>query len=298
MNTYKRSSVYLRRADNQPAYTYEYQAAGPTPTDKDVPRAAKNAPRAHIGYLVGYDSTNIYRIWVPSRNIVLSTRDVIFDESQRYDPNEPDLVDLLNANPEYICEVIHVRPLVTLTEELTTPESTIPNTTAIGSANGTGSNDDNVGNQEQNEQDWTSDETSTQQTLESDSSDSNRFLPTPRATPPTDSSSPSATERATTPSSTTMSSATATGSNPDTRPRRTANTAPRAAEISGTHDPNFIIEGSRTRQPSTRRQAYLAALQHPENAPGCYAAFNAALDRSDDTRPRLHRDQLPPPPKS
>ena len=74
------------------------------PRDKDVPRAAKNAPRAHIGYLVGYDSTNIYRIWVPSRNIVLSTRDVIFDESRLYDPNEPDLVDLLNANPEYICE--------------------------------------------------------------------------------------------------------------------------------------------------------------------------------------------------
>src|SRR5256714_8466395 len=109
------------------------------PRDKDVPRAAKNAPRAHIGYLVGYDSTNIYRIWVPSRNIVLSTRDVIFDESRLYDPNEPDLVDLLNANPEYICEVIHVRPLTTLTEELTqtTPESGIPNAATIGSVNDT-----------------------------------------------------------------------------------------------------------------------------------------------------------------
>lgn len=110
------------------------------PRDKDVPRAAKNAPRAHIGYLVGYDSTNIYRIWIPSRNIVLSTRDVIFDESRLYDPNEPDLVDLLSTEPEYICEVIHVRPLVTLTEELTqtTPESFIPNATAIGSANDAG----------------------------------------------------------------------------------------------------------------------------------------------------------------
>lgn len=265
------------------------------PRDKDVPRAAKNAPRAHIGYLVGYDSTNIYRIWIPSRNIVLSTRDVIFDELRLYDPNEPDLVDLLSTEPEYICEVIHVRPLITLTEELTqtAPESNIPNTTAMGSANDIGNDDID---QQQNEQDSTSDETSTNQTPESDSSDSDKFLPTPRPTPPIDSSSPSATERSATPSSTTMSSATATGS--DTRPRHTVNTAPRAAEISGTQDPNFIIEGSRTRQPSTRRQAYLAALQHPGNAPGYYAAFNAALDRSDESRPRLHRDQLPPPPKS
>jgi hypothetical protein len=89
------------------------------PRDKDVLKGAKNAPRAHIGYLVGYDSTNIYRIWIPSRDIVLSTRDVIFDESRFYDPNEPDLVDLLNAEPEYIFEVVHIRPLVTLTEELT-----------------------------------------------------------------------------------------------------------------------------------------------------------------------------------
>jgi hypothetical protein len=93
-----------------------------------------------------------------------------------------------------------------------------------------------------------------------------------------------------------MSSATATGS--DTRPRHTANTAPRAAEISSIPDPNLIIEGSRTRQPSTRSEAYLVALQHLEDAPGYYAAFNAALNRSDESRPRLHRDQLPPPPKS
>jgi hypothetical protein len=37
-------------------------------------------PRAHIGYLVGYDSTNIYRVWIPHKGIVISTRDVIFDE--------------------------------------------------------------------------------------------------------------------------------------------------------------------------------------------------------------------------
>jgi hypothetical protein len=37
-------------------------------------------PRNWIGYLVGYDSTNIYRVWNPKSNRVVQTRDVIFDE--------------------------------------------------------------------------------------------------------------------------------------------------------------------------------------------------------------------------
>uniref|UniRef100_A0A1Y1LVI6 Integrase catalytic domain-containing protein n=1 Tax=Photinus pyralis TaxID=7054 RepID=A0A1Y1LVI6_PHOPY len=44
-------------------------------------RKQKLEPRAHIGYLVGYQSSNIYKIWVPHRNKVILTRDVIFNES-------------------------------------------------------------------------------------------------------------------------------------------------------------------------------------------------------------------------
>ncbi|KAG7110474.1 Retrovirus-related Pol polyprotein transposon TNT 1-94 like [Verticillium longisporum] len=44
-------------------------------------RKQKLAPRAHIGYLCGYDSSNIYRIWAPEMKAVLRTRDVGFDES-------------------------------------------------------------------------------------------------------------------------------------------------------------------------------------------------------------------------
>jgi Integrase core domain. len=43
-------------------------------------RKWKLNPRAYIGYLVGYDSTNIFRIWIPYKGVVISTRDVIFDE--------------------------------------------------------------------------------------------------------------------------------------------------------------------------------------------------------------------------
>jgi hypothetical protein len=42
-------------------------------------------PRAYIGYLVGYDSTNIFRIWIPHKGKVISTRDVLFDEHTFFD---------------------------------------------------------------------------------------------------------------------------------------------------------------------------------------------------------------------
>jgi len=43
-------------------------------------RLSKLDPQAHISYLVGYDSINIYRIWIPHKGIIISTRNVIFDE--------------------------------------------------------------------------------------------------------------------------------------------------------------------------------------------------------------------------
>ena len=45
-------------------------------------------PRAWVGYLVGYDSTNIYRIWNPALNKVFRTRDVIFNEDEIYEGKE------------------------------------------------------------------------------------------------------------------------------------------------------------------------------------------------------------------
>jgi hypothetical protein len=66
------------------------------------------------------------------------------------------------------------------------------------------------------------------------------------------------------------------------------NTAPRAQEISGDLSEENVIE-DRTRR---RRQAYLVALEHPEKLPGYFSAFNVGIQR------RLHRDQLPPTPRT
>ena len=41
-------------------------------------------PKAWIGYLVGYTSSNTYRIWNPVTNQVIHTRDVIFDEQETF----------------------------------------------------------------------------------------------------------------------------------------------------------------------------------------------------------------------
>ena len=47
----------------------------------------KTNPRAHIGYLMGYQATNIYRIWVPKLREVITTRDVTFQEDQFFNPD-------------------------------------------------------------------------------------------------------------------------------------------------------------------------------------------------------------------
>jgi hypothetical protein len=64
--------------------------------DPDRPRKRqKLQPRAHIGYLVGYELTNIYRIWIPHKKKVISARDVLFDEEEFYDEKPIWFTDIL-----------------------------------------------------------------------------------------------------------------------------------------------------------------------------------------------------------
>jgi hypothetical protein len=76
-------------------------------------RKEKLQPRAYIGYLVGYDALNIFRVWIPSRNKVIRTRDVIFDEQKFFNLTELDLGNLIKEPIECI---INVLLLVDLTE--------------------------------------------------------------------------------------------------------------------------------------------------------------------------------------
>lgn len=47
--------------------------------------------RAYIGQFVEYNSTNILRIWIPSRKKLIGIWDVKFDEKDFYNPQDVDL---------------------------------------------------------------------------------------------------------------------------------------------------------------------------------------------------------------
>jgi hypothetical protein len=64
----------------------------------NLPKKYKVAPRSLIGYLVGYDSTSIFRVWIPQKRKVIRTKDVIFDENKFYDPQDPYTEELLQQS--------------------------------------------------------------------------------------------------------------------------------------------------------------------------------------------------------
>jgi transposase InsO family protein len=57
-------------------------------TQLKLQKRRKLKEKAHIGYLIGYKSTNIFQIWILVLSRVIDTRDVIFDETKFYDPAE------------------------------------------------------------------------------------------------------------------------------------------------------------------------------------------------------------------
>lgn len=81
-------------ADLRPDWgnTYAYGCrAYPLTKDREAERrrrAYKVEPRAHIGYLVSYAASNIYLIWVPVLDQVITTRNVVFDEQLFFVPED------------------------------------------------------------------------------------------------------------------------------------------------------------------------------------------------------------------
>ena len=73
-------------------------------------RLRKLDPRAYIGYLVGYDSTNIFRIWIPHQGKVISTRDALFDEDTFFDGRKPDLNNDRIARMDELVAQISLEP--------------------------------------------------------------------------------------------------------------------------------------------------------------------------------------------
>jgi hypothetical protein len=83
-------------------------------------RTAEIDPHAHIEYLVGYDSTNNYRVWIPYKDIVISVRDITFNETKVYNPKDAQVTPLLCQHIEEITTVIAVA------ESTQTSDTTLP----------------------------------------------------------------------------------------------------------------------------------------------------------------------------
>jgi hypothetical protein len=96
--------------------------------DKHLPKTRKLDARAHIGYLVGYDSTNIFRIWIPSRDTIIRSRDVTFDQTSFYSPEDLDLGAVLTESTEHILETLKLPDFDTDREEI---EDVIYNTIIV-----------------------------------------------------------------------------------------------------------------------------------------------------------------------
>jgi hypothetical protein len=88
---------------------YGCKAYALIPPEK-IPRKDKLAPRAEIGWLIGYQSTNIYEIWIPQPFKIIQSRDVTFDERTKFDPSQ--LTTIPVPAPVPVPTVINIPELV------------------------------------------------------------------------------------------------------------------------------------------------------------------------------------------
>ena len=227
-------------------------------------------PRALIGYLVGWDSRNIYRIWIPTKKRIYRCRDVTFDDNKQYDPSELDLAYVLQENELH--ELINITEHQPHSEDEDSEEELVLNAPKQL--------------QEGHLQ-------ATKRTQATEKSSNPQSLPTP---PPTDASSstppPSDTSSTPAPNASSSTPAPNTGTvRPSWEYQSASIPAPRTTDISADMSESLILP-SRTRN---RRQAHAVNLMQIPQLSGFHAAFNA--DLTTDIK-RSHRDGLPPEPKN
>jgi hypothetical protein len=67
---------------------------------KNIPKLDRLEPNGGVGFLCGYQSSNIYRVWIPAKKTIKPFRDVIFDEDQFYSPDDPDIIEQIRQANE------------------------------------------------------------------------------------------------------------------------------------------------------------------------------------------------------
>ena len=222
-------------------------------------RGEKLESRALVGQLVGYDSTNIYRVWMPALGRVLRTRDVIFMPDDGTEPVYPDRQTL--------------REVVTILDVPEPPEETDQEIELL---------------LQLAHRDWSKIDQPKQAAQVSHAKDTLRMLPTPENTPEpmTQGDYPEAEPEAdpeVEPEAEAFEMPRGWEPIPadEEAPDRRSNNAPRREEISSQLSESNILTGKRQRKTL-----------------GTYfVTFAAALRPPEPQKARLHRHELPPPPK-
>ena len=286
--------------------------------NRNIPKKEKLEPKAHIGYLVGYDSTNIFRIWIPSKRKVIRSRDVLFDETEVYSlADPPDLLHFQSTTGEHAPYVISERMRNALAD-LDDEDQRINNTFDLWDETA----ENTVEISPPSKETVTSNEKSTSK-MPGEFLDSSRILPTPSPTP----SLPERQEEDHN-DTTRRRQEEEIGLRrreegfiglpriTDQRYRVTKNRAPQAKQISADLNvENVSPEGSKRQRKQTRREGYdvlLTAVSQgsTDMVHDSFAAFSkssdyikvsssvpTALNTTESSTKRLHRDNMPPEPK-
>ena len=239
------------------------------PLNNTMPKRQKLSPRAHLGYLMGYDSTNIYRIWIPAKNRVIRTRDVTFNENLFYDPAIKDLTDKLSEaqlhKEIHLLDDLVVRPLAD-NQSIDEPVVIFDNDS----------------------------ENHAVQATKETTPDLPRMLMTPPATP-----APAEVTTTTTAPADLAPSASAPTSASEPTPQAprhgwtyepSTNLPSRVTEITSDLDTSNIITSSR--RTKDRKQAHAVNLSQLHLCSGFHYAFAA------DHGKKVHQNDLPPEPKN
>ena len=210
--------------------------------------------RALIRQLVGYDSTNIYRVWMPALGRVLRTRDVVFMTNDRTEPVYPDRQTL--------------REVVTILDVPEPPEETDQEIELL---------------LQSSQKDWSGPSQSEQAAQTTQDKEMSGALPTPESTPELITQPEPEPELEPKPDAVEMPRGWEPVPAEAEAPDRRSNNAPRREEISSQLSESNVLTGKRQRQKKTLGTYFVA--------------FAAALQPPESQKSRLHRDQLPPPPK-
>jgi hypothetical protein len=274
---HKPSMAYLSKIGAQ-AYCLNNK---PKPGDKMESRAL-------IGHLVRYDSTNIFRIWLPESHTVLRTRDVVFRSNTRHDGSTV-YVDFRVART--VKTVLDIADYEGKIEELEISE--LLELSAPLSSHGT-----EMPEEEDRAHDRLIEE------LLQQSANGDQILPTPESTSERTIDlrgswvSPATIERRSRAASVEEEISLPKGYEPvqggQAAPNRRENNAPRRANPAITSD--NIVAGKRTR--GSAYAAYLSTF-----AVAYLSTFASAInpvearELHEPKKVRLHRDHLPPLPK-